>query len=446
MSLRLRLIGLVAVVLVLSLFVGAAIAGFNASGSVGTEMRSALQVGRRAAETVAEAISAGADPQRTLARFVAAFDGNRHLRASLAGEPGVAVAPAAETSPFGEPPGWFARLIGVPGMTGRVAVAIPGRPDAAIVLETDPHNETLDVWNGFADTVIVLALFSGLTIALIYLFTGRALRPLYRLAAALEQIGQGDYGIRVGGRLTPELARLHDSFNRMAGRLAAADADNRRLTEQLLTVQERERGEIARDLHDEVGPYLFAINLDAAAVARLLHERRSEAALEHLRLIVESVDHAQRELRSAVRRLRPAGLAEFGLPAAIGDLIQFWRRRHPEIEFRVAVAPDCAALGELVDTTVYRIVQESVSNALRHGAPTRIVVRIGREAEDCVAVEVADDGTGMADAADPGFGLRGMAERVRALGGRLHLDKPRGSGLKVTARLPCRAQAGDVAP
>ncbi len=302
------------------------------------------------------------------------------------------------------------------------------------------------MWNGFADTVIVLALFSGLTIALIYLFTGRALRPLYRLAAALEQIGQGDYGIRVGGRLTPELARLHDSFNRMAGRLAAADADNRRLTEQLLTVQERERGEIARDLHDEVGPYLFAINLDAAAVARLLHERRSEAALEHLRLIVESVDHAQRELRSAVRRLRPAGLAEFGLPAAIGDLIQFWRRRHPEIEFRVAVAPDCAALGELVDTTVYRIVQESVSNALRHGATTRIVVRIGREAEDCVAVEVADDGTGMADAADPGFGLRGMAERVRALGGRLHLDKPRGSGLKVTARLPCRAQAGDVAP
>src|SRR5215472_11933764 len=192
----------------------------------------------------------------------------------------------------------------------------------------------------------------------------------------------------------------------MAVRLAETDAENRRLNEQLLTVQEQERGEIARDLHDEVGPYLFAINIDTAAVSRLLREGRMAEAPEHLRLIAEAVEHMQRELHSAVRRLQPVGLAEFGLSDAIDNMIQFWRRRHPEIDFRVSVAPGCDALGDLVDATIYRVVQECVSNALRHGRPTRIAVRIeGSAGPDRVVLEIADDGFGMPDAPSPGFGF-----------------------------------------
>lgn len=445
MSLRLRLISLVTVALVISILLGIAIACYNASGSVGVEMRSALLVGRRAVENAAPGIAVSPEPRRDLARLVAVFAGDRHIRVSLADDPAVAAGPLVETSPFGDPPGWFVRLIGVPSMTERVPISRGGQPYATVVLEAAPHNETLDVWNDFNNTVIVLLVFSGATIVLIYLFIGRALRPLYRLGAALEQVGRGNFAMRMDGRLSPELSELHDKFNGMAGRLADADADNRRLTEQLLTVQEQERAEIAGDLHDEVGPYLFAINIDTATVSRLLREGRAAEAPEHLRLITESVEHVQQELRGAVRRLRPVGLAEFGLPDAIDNMIRFWRRRHPDVDFRVTVAPGCDALGDLVDATIYRVVQECLSNALRHGRPTRVEVCIEASApHDQIVVQIADNGSGMPDAPSPGFGLRGMRERVRAMGGRLVLGSGPAGGLTVTATLPYRPESAGV--
>jgi two-component system sensor histidine kinase UhpB len=444
MSLRWRLIGLVAIALVLSLGLAAALACFNASRSVGIEMRAALLVGVHTVENAVPGVQASVEPQRDLERLVALFHGNRHLRVSLAADPGSVAAPDIEKSPFGRVPHWFVQMVGVPSETARMPVPVAGLPDAVVVLETDPRNETLDTWNDFNNTLIVLTLFSGSTILLIYLFIGRALRPLYRLAAALEQVGRGNYATRIGGRLAPELSRLHDSFNRMAGRLAKADADNRRLNEQLLTVQEQERGDIARDLHDEVGPYLFAINIDAAAGARLIGDRRAGEAVEHLRLIAEAVGYMQHEIRGIVRRLHPVGLAEFGLHDAIGDLIRFWSRRHPDIAFEVAIAPECTRLGEAVETTLYRIVQECLSNAVRHGPPAQIdiVIRRAQTADGArVTVEIADDGPGMPDEPAPGFGLRGMAERVRALGGELSLRNRPTGGLAVTTVLPCRSEA-----
>lgn len=443
MSLRLRLIGLVAIALVLSLPLAAGIACFNASRSVGVEMRAALLVGVHTVENAVPSIQSSADPRRDLERLVTLFRGNRHLRISLVGNPGAAAAPGVEKSPFGKVPRWFVRMVGVPSETARVSVPVPNGPDAVVLLETDPRNETLDTWNDFNNTLIVLTLFSGSTILLIYLFIGRALRPLYRLAAALEQIGRGNYTTRIGGRLAPELSRLHDSFNRMAGRLAAADADNRRLNEQLLTVQEQERGDIARDLHDEVGPYLFAINIDAAAASRLIEERRARRAPAHLRLITEAVGHMQHEIRAIVRRLHPVGLAEFGLQDAMGDLVGFWRRRHPGIAFQVTIAPECTDLGEAAETTLYRIVQECLSNAVRHGPPAQIDIHIRRipaEGGARIMVEFADDGPGMPDEPAPGFGLRGMAERVQALGGALSLRNRVAGGLAVTATLPLRRE------
>jgi len=140
-------------------------------------------------------------------------------------------------------------------------------------------------------------------------------------------------------------------------------------------------------------------------------------------------------------RLRPVGLAEFGLAGALDNLVEFWRRRHPEIEYRIDLAADCEALGEPTDTTAYRVVQECLSNAVRHGPPGRIAVTIERDAgsrpdRDTVRVEVSDDGPGMIDTV-PGFGLRGMAERVKASGGRLTFANRPAGGLAVTAVLPC---------
>jgi two-component system sensor histidine kinase UhpB len=439
MSLRLRLISLCCGVLAVSLLLAGFVAYATASRSVRTEMHAALVVGRQTIDSALERLRDSDDPARDLDALVASFDGNRHLRVQLGGSRPALVAPSVEKSAFGRAPGWFVGLVGVEPQHERIPVKLGTRDYGTIVIATDPYNETLEVWSQFTDSLLAPAVLYGLTILLIYVFVGRMLRPIDRLTGALEEVGDGHFRTRFSGRLPPELARLRDSFNRMAARLAAADADNRRLNEQLLTLQEEERSDLARDLHDEVGPFLFAIGADAAAASRLLAEHRPAAAHERIRAIAEAVRHTQRQVRRMLGRLRPIGLSEFGLPEAIENIVGFWRRRHPQIEFQVTVAAACAAPTELTGPTICRIVQEALSNAVRHAEPRLITISIDRKpaAEGGeIRVEVADDGRGMAQATPLGYGLIGIRERVRAMGGRLSVVSRPGAGLSVRVALP----------
>ncbi len=429
-SLRLRLIGLVALVFAASLALGGTAACLNASRSVEAEMRSALAVGQQIIVLGIADLDRSGDPARDLERLVASFRGNRHLRVSLAGDERAVAAP-----PVAGAPRWFERLIGVTPSRVLIPVTLAGRAYGEITIETVPHSEVLEIWNEFGDSLLLLALFSAPTMLLIYLFIGRALRPLERLAAGLARIGDGDYAIRLDEPMPSELSRLSDSFNRMAGQLLAMAAVNRGLNQQLLNLQEQERAEIARDLHDEVGPFLFAINVDAANIRRQAEAGAIGAIAGPAAAIADAVGHLQRQVKGMLGRLRPIGLAEFGLGDAIAHLIEFWRRRHPEIDYRLTIAPGVAGRGELIDTTLYRIVQECLSNAVRHGRPGVIAIAIGCEA-DALVVRVCDDGSGMSAQAGSGYGLIGMSERVQALGGSFEVASDPGAGTRVMARLP----------
>jgi two-component system, NarL family, sensor histidine kinase UhpB len=443
MPLRFRLIALVVVALLTSLVLGCAATLVNASRSVQNEMRSALLVAEQTVDDVVSQLGQSRNPQHDLAELVASFKGNRHLRVAVSDDGSAEqVNPIYDHRVFGGVPRWFIRLIGVVPETHRVPVTLNGQPLGAVVIETQPRNEILEVWNEQTASLVALVIFAGATIPLIYLFIGRALRPIDRLAAAMEQFGEGDFAIRVDERLAPELARLRDSFNHMATRLDAADADNRRLHEQLLTLQEEERSDIARDLHDEVGPFLFAINVDVANASRLLNEGRAAELPPHIQSVADAARHLQRLVRGMLGRLRPIALTELGLSEAVGRLVEFWRRRRPEVECRVHIAPPCENFGEPTDTVVYRIVQEGLSNALRHGKPSFVDICIGRDGTGNTIVDITDNGPGLVrDGPTPGYGLVGMRERVTAMGGRLvFTNRPQG-GLSISAWLPSPAGA-----
>jgi len=441
MSLRFRLIALVCGVLLISLALDGVIAYANASRSVRTEMRAAFLVGRQTVVSAIERLQNAPDPLRDLADLVASFSGNRHLRVGHAGEPPAIATPTVEKSKFGRPPEWFVRLIGVAPETEQIPVAVGNRDYGAIVIETDPNNEILEVWREFAESVVMLSVFGALTVLLIYLFIGRTLRPLNRLAGALEEVGDGHYRVRIGGRLAPELARLRDSFNRMAARLAESAAENRALNERLLTLQEEERSALARDLHDEVGPYLFAINVDAATASRLIDHGRASDASTHVQSITDAVRHMQQQVRRMLGRLRPIGLAEFGLREAIENLVAFWRRRRPNMRFEVAISAQCEDLSDIISTAICRITQEALSNVLRHANATLVTIAIERmeapePGRDEIRLSIADDGRGMGEPDRLGYGLVGIRERVHAIGGRLSFCSEAGKGFALVAVLP----------
>jgi two-component system, NarL family, sensor histidine kinase UhpB len=438
MSLRFRLIGLVCTVLVVSLGLGVVVAYSNARHSVRREMRAALAVGRQTIETALAQLRDLDDASDDLDRLVASFDGDRHLRVWLDGRAPTTTA----RSEIDRAPEWFVHLIGVAPQIDRIPVRIASRDYGRLFIETDPYNETVEVWDEFIAGLVAPGLFCGLTILLIYVFVGRLVRPLDRVAEAMADVGAGDYRTRFVGRLPPELARLRDSFNRMATRLAESDADNRRLTEQLLSLQDQERAELARDLHDEVSPFLFAIGVDAGTAGRLIAQNRVGEALAHVQSVTEAVCHIQQQVRRMLGRLRPMDLEEVGLPQAIEDIVAFWRRRRPEVAFDVVVSVEPEGLSEATAQTICRIVQEGVSNAMRHAAPASVTIVVDRarhariDADD-VVIRIADDGCGMATPQRIGYGLRGIAERVGAIGGSLTLSNRSGAGLALTAVLPC---------
>ena len=292
--------------------------------------------------------------------------------------------------------------------------------------------------------MLIMAFFCLAAIALGRWVMGHALAPLEKLSAGIAIIGTGNYGARVEHDGPPEVAHLAASFNTMAEHLGALESKNHRLTGQLLTIQEEERTDLARDLHDDVGPFLFAVNVDAAAIARDAKAKGLVGIAEQVRSIQESVTHMQRHVRSILSRLRPAGLEGVGLEQAVGNLAAFWQRRHADISIRVHITADTGQINEAYNAAIYRLIQESLSNAVRHGQSRTIdvtVADIGGE----IVVEVVDDGQGLArplpETTPNSFGIIGMQERVAALGGRLTLaNRSDGSGTVVTARLPRAAQ------
>jgi two-component system sensor histidine kinase UhpB len=434
MSLRLRLVLCLAGVLAAILALGSGLAGWHASLSVRTELQAALAVGgQTAALGIAEA-PAAPDALAALRHLVATFDGNRHVRATLTDARGTVVVASTLLAPTEDVPAWFQRVL-----APRLAMVVLPAEGGSIRLVADATNEVGEVWGAAKDATALLVLFFALTVLLLRWAAGRALRPVQLLSGALDRVAAGDFAVRLPAGAPPELALLVDGFNRMAARLGTAEAQNRRMSEQLLTLQEEERAELARDLHDEFGPLLFAAGVDAASLPALLVSGEAGAAEERVAAIRDAVARMQSHLRAILGQLRPAAFGAAGLADAIATLVAFWRARHPAIAFRLDVRADDDSLSEAARATICRVVQESLCNAMRHGRPGRIGISVLRDEGDMV-VRVENDGIEpQAGHLTPGFGLGGMRERVLALAGTLALCRPDGGGLAVEARLPCEA-------
>jgi two-component system sensor histidine kinase UhpB len=177
MSLRVRLICLVVLTLALSLVAEGMIVFFNASRSVRTEMNSALHVAEQIVKSGLKRLPESSDQQRTVDELVAEFKGNRHLHVTLSGGTQTSVEPSLGDTYFGAPPPWFARLLGIAPFAVRFPIPIAGQDNESIVIETDPKNEVLEVWNSLGDSLLALLLFFGLSILIIYWLGLAALGP-----------------------------------------------------------------------------------------------------------------------------------------------------------------------------------------------------------------------------------------------------------------------------
>jgi signal transduction histidine kinase len=224
-------------------------------------------------------------------------------------------------------------------------------------------------------------------------------------------------------------------YARRHAQLRRALAENRYLVSRMLDVQEEERRRLARELHDELGQTLNAIKLDALALPA------SPAAQR----IAAHADHVYGAAGDLVRRLRPPALDELGLVAALEACVDRWRVSHPELQVQLSIGGALDDLGEQLNLALYRVVQETLTNAVRHAQARHLFIDLTRDAGRAggVLLEMRDDGAGMPLPLPPhqGSGLAGMRERVRLLGGRFELLSEPGQGVTIRAEIPLRKES-----
>jgi two-component system sensor histidine kinase UhpB len=238
-----------------------------------------------------------------------------------------------------------------------------------------------------------------------------------------------------------EFVVLAARFNALAQALERARAENVRLSERLITAQDDERRNIALELHDEVGPSLFGLKAIATSIGTIAADSvdaMRQIASERVRDMLPIIAHLQTVNRGLLNRLRPMALGHVPLGDLIERLVQDRTREHPQINVRLDVANLDKSYGDTIDLTIYRCVQESLTNAIRHAAPKHIVVTVGEATSDAAQLRltIEDDGQGISAGTSRGLGVAGMEERVRALGGQFAIGPRSAGGTMVRAVIP----------
>jgi two-component system sensor histidine kinase UhpB len=385
----------------------------------------------------------------------------RHARILATNEEGelVQIAPVdmlpGETTGVRErAPQWFTKLVGPEVGTREVRIVMGNSTLGTIVIVGEPGDELAEVWEEVSRRAVIWLIITAVMLVILYVVVGRLLNPLVSLAEGMLELEDGHYGARVSPPRVRELAVIAERFNMLAGALGRAREENRQLYRHLIALQEDERRQVANELHDEAGPCLFGITANASSISRLAEQTPQPQAGEIKSRIGEVLTISERLKtinRDLLRRLRPIELGRISLKEVIESLLSGFGRRHPEAEFSFKTGPLARTYGEAIDLTLFRCVQEALTNAVRHGGASHVGVELAEEKDGSSAngsgqgrslrLVIHDDGEGFAASTPIGLGLTAMRERVSTIDGTSKIETSPEGGTTISVLVPLPSPA-----
>jgi two-component system sensor histidine kinase UhpB len=282
-------------------------------------------------------------------------------------------------------------------------------------------------------TLAELAIIVAAVVAMLgttFFLLRRALSPLHELTALMHSVDPLDPGRRLGEvtHSDLEVATLVEAFNAMLDRL---EQERRGSVRRALAAQEDERSRIARELHDELGQELTAVAMQSERAAQSAPANGRATLNEITQAIRQSIDH----VRGIARRLRPEALDDLGL---VNALISLCRRIGQQSGVRIEpdLANNVPSTSPETEVVIYRVAQESLTNAVRHAQASKITMSLAT-GDDHITLLVRDDGRGI-DAAVSGdtAGVSGMRERAMLIGAQLNIRSQHGAGTEVQLDVP----------
>ncbi|MCB1441859.1 MAG: HAMP domain-containing protein [Methyloceanibacter sp.] len=454
---RTQLIVVVAAINFLAALIAGAVSILNTRTATKVEMDASLEVAERFVDVTLKDLGSQGKLDRLDDELPPLLKHLRHVRIMFMSASGqlAIISPNSRASGIARPyaPRWFVALVH-PEVVQRKVRLLPDGTHPIIILG-EPADEIAEAWQDFSSLALIWLAINAIVLVVLYLVLGRVLDPLASLSKGMHQLEDGEYEARLPPSKVKELAVITGRFNTLASALNVAREENESLYRQLINVQEAERRAIANELHDEAGPCLFGIAANASSIQTTAGQLSGDKATKISSRAGEILSIAERLKamnRALLKKLRPGPLGQVKLADLIVELTARMQSSHPDTQIHIDVGPLAKSYGETADLTIYRCIQEAITNAIRHGEAKNVSVKLaelsrtnGGSDSGEVRLTVSDDGKGMAPATPKGFGLTTMTERVRSLGGVCTVEKAEPKGVAVRVEIPIKQTKKETA-
>lgn len=340
------------------------------------------------------------------------------------------------------PPSWFVNAVTADYPQAEYRLLAANGKAEKIIIRANPLDEITEAWEETRSFFVSITLMMAVVFLAVNLVFNKALKSVAVILGSIRDIENGHYLKRLPTFSTQEFNIIANAINHLMQELDKAHRENNALALHSLEIQEEERQRLAKELHDEFGQSLTAIKVMTATIKKPTadKEKISES-------IVSICDHLFGVLRSMMRTLHPMTLDELGLRASLDDLADQWRTRYPELLLTVRCEAALDSLEHKKAIQLFRIIQECLTNVVRHAHARHVTVELSQIQDlqtpelSAVRLSVKDDGRGC-DLLNitKGFGLLGIRERIKSLGGHLSLHSLPQQGLTVEASIPCGSE------
>ncbi|MDS9468630.1 LapD/MoxY N-terminal periplasmic domain-containing protein [Paracoccus sp. MBLB3053] len=400
---------------------------WNARDSVRNETQSAFQMATAAATLRLPTAFDRKDMMAEAVKLAVELRSQRHVTAELRDRSGKTIELPTPPSPAHPAPQWFSNLLRPDQLQDVITITQYPNVEGLLEIRTDPADEIAEVWRDLSVLVPLLFLTALAAIGTTLAVSSLVSRRLEALHNVLGHMREGDLEQRAPRSGLAELDSLGEGIGALASHLALERGENRRLQARMMTLAEAERARIASDLHDEMGPQLFALH---AAVGQARRQGGSPEISDSLDAISRHSDAIRKSARAAIDDLRLTPTDGVSLPEMIQELVIEFEDIAPDICFAFQSDQDLPEPDEAGRIAIFRFVRESVLNALRHAGPGALWIDLALDGATLLA-RVSDDGAGPTPRDRRGLGQAGMRDRALALGAEWTAPQRR-DGLTIT--------------
>jgi len=291
-----------------------------------------------------------------------------------------------------------------------------------VLIKPEPIFEYAEIWQQIKVGLWIIVSFLVLINFVVLLLFSHMIKPINKIIEGFEKLEAGNFKSKIRKSNILELDIIGKKFNSMIDNLRQSNNKIHKLSQNLIDVQEQEKSELARDLHDELGQSLTALQAEAASISKTTKKKSRDEAIFNVIKLSKNMMLSTREI---IKKLNLGLIEDLGFESALIELFENWKRRFKGVKFEYSI--DEKAIKKITKKKtahLYRIFQEALTNIAKHSSPKKIQISIKYiDNSNRTRILISNDGIGSESSNRDGLGLIGIAERVDQIKGTLEISK-----------------------